>query len=297
MEIFNQRNTLKQAIPFIALLVALNGICLSFITYLPITSLIFAFLLPLISIICIIYTKNIYYSLYSICSIILCFAICAYDISSCFLYLIPSLFSGLFMGICIKNRLDVRLTLSITVFSMTLLNIGFAHLTNLIFQINIFKIISSLFNFELNRISIYIYALIFIYTLAETLIMLLLSLGQIKKIYQTNRVGKINHLLKSATIFIPLFLSFLTFFIDKNFYIMFDIMAVTFCLIFLNFKEKTLQNSIILIVFAILTWIIYVACYNSFSIDDSAIILLIFPLLYSLYYLLLFLFKKGVDKV
>ena len=79
------------------------------ITYLPITGVVVAFVLPLPSIICTLFIKSRYYVIYALTSLIISIIFCIGDFTSVLFTLIPVLISSFVYAFLIKCNLIVKL--------------------------------------------------------------------------------------------------------------------------------------------------------------------------------------------
>lgn len=295
--IFKEKNSLKEAIPFIALLSCLSIILIIFITYFPLTSLVLSFVLPLPSIICVLYTKYRYYLIYAFSTLILSLTCTFMDISYTLFNLIPILICAFIIGILIKNKFNIISIICFASLIMTFLNILILFIFNKFFNINLIQTILNLLKInQTNNFNVFILSFIYLYSLINVFLMVLISFDYIKKIYNHEYKNKYDLIINYSFILLTILLSLICYQYSIEFFYLFFFISILFSILFFNFKEKTLQNSIIFIVFLIISWIFYILFYTKFILIKSFVLLLIFPLLLSLYQINFFLFKIRKNK-
>lgn len=280
-----------------ALLSCLSIILIIFITYFPLTSLVLSFVLPLPSIICVLYTKYRYYLIYAFSTLILSLTCTFMDISYTLFNLIPILICAFIIGILIKNKFNIISIICFASLIMTFLNILILFIFNKFFNINLIQTILNLLKInQTNNFNVFILSFIYLYSLINVFLMVLISFDYIKKIYNHEYKNKYDLIINYSFILLTILLSLICYQYSIEFFYLFFFISILFSILFFNFKEKTLQNSIIFIVFLIISWIFYILFYTKFILIKSFVLLLIFPLLLSLYQINFFLFKIRKNK-
>lgn len=291
-KILTKKNSLKESLPLMSLLIALNLILVSLVTYLPFTNIFIFFILPIPSLFTSLYIKNRYYPLYFIISLGLGLLVSLGDISFCLLNQLPSLITSFILGLCTKIKLNyyyIYFILSIITF---LLNIASIYLINLIFNIDIINVICNLLNIELsNTLNIFIPSLIYLFSALETFILYLILIYEVKNIIKLNIYSKLNlYMILINLLFI--FLSEIFNYYFLNLFYLFLFISLFNIVILFIINSKSLQNLVIFLILLSLTWIIYIALYKYYPLINSFILLLIFPLSYSLYLYILVIFNE-----
>ena len=166
-KIFSIKENLKESIPLMSLLSAVNLIMMILITYLPITGVVVVFLLPLPSIICTLFIKSRYYIIYALTSLIISIIFCIGDFTSVLFTLIPVLISSFVYAFLIKCNLGVLNSLVLTSFILTFIEI----ICNLLNIQNIEYLNNSIPTF------------VYLYSLVQGLMMLITTYDQVKKFY------------------------------------------------------------------------------------------------------------------
>lgn len=283
-QLFTKKDNLKESIPLISLLSALSIIMMIFMTYLPLSGIVLSFVLPLPSIICVLYIKTRYYYIYALTTFIISVLTCLGDFTFVIFNLIPVLISAFIMGFCIKNKFNKVLSVALTSFIMTFLNLMMLFIFNFFFNINFIEIFFNILQIKNTENFInFIPTLIYIYSLIESFIMLLVSLDQIKKFYNEEVSYKISTIIEISFIFLTTLISLILCFFNLEYFYLFLTISVTDSIIFFVNKKITLQNSIIFLIFLIFTWILYVLIYKNIVFEKSFVLFLIFPVLVLIY--------------
>jgi len=171
-------------------------------------------------------------------------------------------------------------------------------LIEVIFKVKMINQLFAIINVNVEgTLEIFIPTIIYAYSLIETFILLLISLGEIKKIYQINESFKTNYLLSATIPFALAITSLICYFFNISFFYLFMFLSVVSSAILYDFESKTLQNSIIFIVLVIITWLVYVATYSNFALINSFVIMLIFPILISIKHLTILILNNIKNKV
>lgn len=114
MELFRKRETLIQNIAFMAIMAAINVVFVVLSNVLPVLLFLLVFVLPLTSTLVTIYCKKVYFPIYFVVTLALCFGVSAgFYIFDTFIYVLPSLITGFIFGFCIEKRVPAIYTLLI----------------------------------------------------------------------------------------------------------------------------------------------------------------------------------------
>ena len=114
MELFKKRETLIQNIAFMAIMAAISVVFVVLSNVLPVLLFLLVFVLPLTSTLVTIYCKKIYFPIYFIVTLALCFGVSAgFYIFDTFIYVLPSLITGFIFGFCIEKKIPAIYTLLI----------------------------------------------------------------------------------------------------------------------------------------------------------------------------------------
>lgn len=114
MQLLSKRETPVQNIAYIAIMSAINVIFVLISSFLPILFLLLVFILPLTSVIVTIYCKKYFIPIYAITTIGLCLLVgYGLNIFDTFIYVIPSLITGIVFGFLLEKKLHVLYVLLI----------------------------------------------------------------------------------------------------------------------------------------------------------------------------------------
>lgn len=114
MELFKKRETLIQNIAFMAIMAAISVVFVVLSNVLPVLLFLLVFVLPLTSTLITIYCKKIYFPIYFVVTLALCFGVSAgFYIFDTFIYVLPSLITGFIFGFCIEKKIPAIYTLII----------------------------------------------------------------------------------------------------------------------------------------------------------------------------------------
>lgn len=120
-----KRETLVENITYMAMMAAINIVFSLIASFLPIISIFIMIILPLTSVIVILYCKEKYFIIYALATIGLCLAVTFYNLQNTIFYIIPSLITGLVFGLLIKYRVHAAWILILT----SLLQVGITYAT------------------------------------------------------------------------------------------------------------------------------------------------------------------------
>ncbi len=101
---FKKRETLTQNITFMAIMAAINVVCVLLSTFVPVLMFIMVFFLPLTSTLVTLYCKKRYYIIYAVVTIGLCMLVTMYNISDTLFYVIPSIITGFIFGVMVLKK-------------------------------------------------------------------------------------------------------------------------------------------------------------------------------------------------
>ena len=291
------KNNLKESIPLIALMCAISAIMVIFVTYLPVSSIIFTLLLPLPSIIVSLYTKSKFYFIYLFSTLSLSLIVGAGDIAYALSSIIPSLLLGFIIGILIKNNFSIGYVFLITSIVSFFLNLLSLCILNFLFNIDLINIINDLLNFTFLKDESYLTLLfIYIYSLIESFLIILVSLDQIKFLIKDSNVSLNKILIEIITSIVLSILGIILMLTNIQFgYVFLAISFVSLEFLF-TLPAKTLQKSIFILIIGLLGWIIYTLALPYFELKNSFIILEIIPSLLSIISLIYIIIKMLKSK-
>lgn len=165
------RTSLKEALPLISLIIALNLILLGVGTYITVTRVFLNLFIYLTSTLLATFIKKRYYLYYVLIIIPLCLLITIFDFSYFFISFLPSLLISFLFSLSIDKRFDKYLTIllsSIALFIFTLIGI---EVTNFIYNDDILNLLLRIFNLHNNEDFLY-YLNFFIYSYSFIIIFL-----------------------------------------------------------------------------------------------------------------------------
>lgn len=168
MELFKKRETLIQNIAFMAIMAAISVVFVVLSNVLPVLLFLLVFVLPLTSTLVTIYCKKIYFPIYFVVTLALCFGVSAgFYIFDTFIYVLPSLITGFIFGFCIEKKIPAIYTLIIaTVVQYSLTVLTFFALSKIVGNLDLTESIIIAFglkDFEFKAVFIQV----FLYIIAE----------------------------------------------------------------------------------------------------------------------------------
>lgn len=279
-KIFSIKENLKESIPLMSLLSAVNLIMMILITYLPITGVVVVFLLPLPSIICTLFIKSRYYVIYALTSLIISIIFCIGDFSSVLFTLIPVLISSFVYAFLIKCNLGVLNSLVLTAFILTFINLLELFIFNYFFNINFIEIICNLLNIQnVEYLNNSIPTFVYLYSLLQGLMMLITTYDQVKKFYIENFYYKTCSIVQISFLSLTILLTVILYFFNLSYFYLFLLVSGTSSLFFYTTKRIDRWKILLFTIFVVITWIIYVLFIKLFPIERSFILLLVLPIL------------------
>lgn len=141
-----KRVTLIENITFMAIIAAFYAIASLIVSFIPALSLLFMLVLPLLSVLVVLYCENKYLIIYFIAALVLSLIASIHNLYVSFFYLIPALITGIVMGLLIKAKVTSSLVFLLTSFiqvGISFLGIVFIRW---IYEIDIVNSILSLLN-------------------------------------------------------------------------------------------------------------------------------------------------------
>ena len=183
MKFISKKESPIENIAFISLLVAINVVIVTITKFFPISFLVLMLILPCISTIESIFCKNRYYPLYLFATILLSFVINSDDIGLTLFYVTPSLITGFFIGLLIKNDFSIKYNLVITSLIQVILTYITVPIINALFEIDIIYSVASMFglsNFQ--YINIIAPAFIYLTSIVQISISILLVFSISKRL-------------------------------------------------------------------------------------------------------------------
>jgi hypothetical protein len=300
VKIIQPKNTLKETIPLMALMVALNVIFITIASYLPFGGIILCLFLPLISSVFALNTKLKFYPIYLICSLGLGMATTFQDFSFTLLYLLPSLIQGLLFAITIKHRIDGTLAYFYSTFVLFIVNLAIIPLLNLIYSVDTINSIIVLLSLnKIDNINYFIYAFIYIYCAICMFFVYIVTKGELKRIGY-NLITFTSFSLQFA--FMGILFSIINFifwyFKMFNIAFLFLVMSLLSSIILSIqlIKTKPLLFGILTGVSIIVSWLIYILILNWNNNLESFLILSSFAICISLIALIYYIYQRIVAK-
>ncbi len=111
-----KRVTLIENITFMAIIAAFYAIASLIVSFVPALSLLFMLVLPLLSVLVVLYCENKYLIIYFIAALVLSLIASIHNLYVSFFYLIPALITGIVMGLLIKAKVTSSLVFLLTSF-------------------------------------------------------------------------------------------------------------------------------------------------------------------------------------
>ena len=286
-KIFSIKENLKESIPLMSLLSAVNVIMMILITYLPITGVVVVFLLPLPSIICTLFIKSRYYVIYALTSLIISIIFCIGDFTSVLFTLIPVLISSFVYAFLIKCNLGVLNSLVLTAFILTFINLLELFIFNYFFNINFIEIICNLLNIQnVEYLNNSIPTFVYLYSLLQALMMLITTADQVKKFYIEDFYYKTCSIVQISFLSVTILLTVILYFFNLPYFYLFLLVSGASSLFFYVPKRIDRWKILLFTIFVVITWIIYVLFIKLFPVERSFILLLVLPILILAYKLI-----------
>ena len=295
MKLISKKESLKQSIPLISLMCALNIVLSVVATYLPITGIFIFLFLPLISTLLSLNIKYRYYPIYFICSLGLSLLVTMGDISYTLLFLFPSLIIGFILSIFINKKLDYYLAFIITSLIIFLINLGLIPLLDFIFATNTISIFLKIFNLSNNEtITIFIPSIIYLISAIQMFIVLIITINEVKKLGYIFIFRNIDNLLLSIISIISdwICIGFLFFNLKISYIFLFISLVISILMILELYRDKSKIPFILSLITIPLGWLIYIICINNMSLESSFISLVSIPSLISLISIFVYFFNE-----
>ena len=185
MELFKKRETPVENITYLAIMAAINVIFVLLTNVLPVLFFLIVFVLPLTSAVVTLFCKKIYFPIYFVVTLLLCFLVnFGFAMYDTFLYVFPSLITGFLFGFMAEKKCPVIyiiLLLSMVQFGFNLLT--FLFIDKLIGSVNLYESLMTLFGLNTFLFKT-TFAALFTYIIAEIQIIFtyILISTQIKKL-------------------------------------------------------------------------------------------------------------------
>lgn len=177
------KTTPVQNLTFIALMAAINVIASLLMLFEPFLGLAWMLVLPLVSILVVIYCQNRYIPIYLIASIAIVITINLADLGSAFFYIVPAILTGTIFGLLLKSQSSLSLVILFGAFVQVVLTYIGLLMTELILDQNFIFFILKLFGLH-GRENIYLIVPcgIFVISLIQTMISLFVVIEQLPKL-------------------------------------------------------------------------------------------------------------------
>ena len=291
----SKKETLKESIPLIALMSALEVILVIIATYVPFSYLIIIFILMIPSVILGISIKDKYYWLYFVSALSLSLIVSCLDISFSVVFLLPSLIISFLFSLFIKHSLDYTILIFISSVFLFLFEISLIPLIELVLSQDFIKIIFDILKIENNLTNLgIVYGIIYIASFIEVSLSSLIIKEEIKKFeYSFNFNDKYTFILE-IILFLCSIITIMSYYFFSFLTVLFLFIAFTIFLLSL-FKLlilKKYKRCYILFLIPIL-YVIYI--YNQKFINYSVLISS-FYIVYSLFNLIIEIIKLRTNR-
>lgn len=183
MKLITYKKDLKTSLPFMGLMSALTIIMFILGTYVPFTSFVLIFLMPITSTLVASLTKLKYYPIYFITTLGLALVIGLFDLNFFFNQLLPSLLIGFLFGLFIHFKLDEKLVIvlsSIILFGMQILSLVIIYY---ILNVNVIENVLKIFNLSDNAyFDYFILMVIYLISTLEVIITFIINKFELIKL-------------------------------------------------------------------------------------------------------------------
>lgn len=281
MNFLKKKDRPSENIAFIAIMAAINLIFVTISNFLPILFLLLVFILPLTSLLVALSCKKMYIPIYFVTTILLCLAVnFGFGLFDTFIYVIPSLITGILFGILINKKVPAIIILIVNVviqFGLTYLT--FFIIDNFITGINFYNSLFTLFGLQefpytgiLTIIFTYIIALI---QISLTYLIVKYALGRLEIEFNLELN---NRLWVYIPILIALILMILSLFYFSDWSILFTLIVVP--LIIYEFIELVMSKRIWIYVGLTISLLVFVFIfaflYQYIPVPNSVVLIYIF---------------------
>lgn len=299
MRPFKKRETIVQNIAYMGIMAAINVIFIVMTYFVPFLLFVLIFVLPLCSAIISYYCKKIYFPIYFIVVVAICLPI---DISDTIFYVIPSLITGFFFGLCIEKRIPSIFVIAIVTVFQFGISLASIPLIELITNRNIVDDMVNMFKLsEFEYIDYVKYSFIFFIAFVQTILTYLVMRSELVKLgMDFNEVVEKTIILDIVNIIsvgVSVLLAFL--FPEISYiFLLFALILTSYRI--LNFDFKTSKIYIFELVGIVFITIFFVAfLYNLINKPLGLLLFGIFPFLVSIAYIIniCLLSKRNKDTI
>lgn len=287
---FKEKETLLQNMAFMGVMAALNVLLSALGAYLPITGIFIMILLPFFSAVTAMICKWRYYPIYAIATIGVSICATLWHTEFTIFYLVPSVITGFFFGLCFRLKLNGTYSLLFT----SLIQFGLTYLAfpiiQAIYGVNIIDAFLILFQLQDSANAIIIVpSFIYLISLAQMVLSYIILNNEIKK-FTDDQVNQNDWIIKLIGLFLAVIvIPFAFTYVSIAYLIMFVSLFITISVfietIFNKNKVEIIASSILLSIGFILIFALYslikMPC-AFLLINASNILLLAFSLLYNL---------------
>lgn len=139
------KETLTQNMTFMAIMAALNGVAALIVSFYEPLALLFMLVLPILSLLVVLYCQNKYLIIYFVSTIVISFLTSLHNPYITLFYLVPALITGIVMGILIKKEANTSIVFTLTSIIQMVLGAVSIPLIKLLSDINMVELILNIF--------------------------------------------------------------------------------------------------------------------------------------------------------
>ena len=299
MRPFKKQETIVQNIAYMGIMAAINVVFVIMTYFIPFLLFVLVFVLPLCSAIISYYCKKIYFPIYFVVVVAICLVI---DLSDTIFYVIPSLITGFFFGLCIEKRIPSIFTISIVSIFQFGISLASIPLIELITNRNIVDDMVSMFKLtDYVYINYVKYTFIFFISFVQTMLTYLVMRSELVKLGMNFNIivekTIVLDVVNIASIGVSILMAFLV--PEISYIFLLFALILTFYRI-LSFDFKNNRICIIELGIIVLITIFFVAIlYNSIIKPLGLLLFGIFPVLISIAYIIniCLLSKRNKDTI
>lgn len=183
MKFLNKKETVIQNLTFIAIMAAINVILVTLNVFIPLLGIVLMLVLPLVSAVASIYTKNRYYPIYLVVTLTISLLIGINNIGDVINYLLPSLLTGFIFGKLIDKKIHFIFIILISSLIQFVCSISAIYIIYGITGLNYFDTIINLFNLNENTYKTLIpLSFILVVSIAQMVLSFFIIKEEIKKL-------------------------------------------------------------------------------------------------------------------
>ena len=285
MKLLSKKETLKQTIPLMALMIGLNVVLNICATYIPFAGYIFILFMPLVSTIFCLNSKKRYFPIYFVSTILISVLTTLSDFSSTLLYLLPSLVSGFIFSFCINKNINFHFAFLLNTLVLFIAQIAFIPLIDFIYSIHTINNVLILFGLNDSTIfKIFILAIIYFICAIEITLVYIVTSDELSKFGYFFNNSKIDVFVQIYALMCSLFAIIFNFLNIENISILFIVLSLNASIFtsieLINNKIKSSYFIIPLVVIS--SWLIYVFLISKTTEIKSTICFTLIPIILSI---------------